>query len=140
MVRLGRRTRGSEAFKLLRIKRPATLVAEGEVVFPTGTLLRVADIGGYSDPGCAWPGVGDHIEFELPGGSAHALLTTFEMVAETRASDGPWLDQVHWGDIMAAAGIVPASHPFARDPGLLAAALERIEETATSSAGRATAS
>ena len=110
------------------------------MVFPAGTLLRVADIGGYSDPGCAWPGVGDHIEFEMPGGSAHALLETFEMVAETRASDGPWLDAVQWDGIMAAAGILPANHPFARDPGLLAAALERIKESATSSAGRATAS
>lgn len=39
--------------------------------------------------------------------------------------------------MMAAAAIVPATHPFARDPGLLAAALGRIEEAATVSAGQA---
>lgn len=137
MLRLGRRRRGSEAVDLLRITRPASIAAEGELCLPAGTLLHVADIGGYSDPGCAWPGVGDHIEFELPGGSAHALLTTFEMVAATRDSDGPWPDMVDWGQIMASAGIVPAGHPFARDRGPLATALARIEETATSNAGRA---
>ncbi len=103
-------------------------------------LVRVADISGYVDFGCAWPGVGEHLEFELPGGSVHVKLETYGAMAETRDPDGPWFDQVRWCDIMVAAVIVPASHPFARDPALVAAALERIDEACASSAHPASVS
>lgn len=135
----GRNARGPQPYDLLRVEGLATGAAGGADVLRAGTPLRVSDVSGYVDWGCGWPGVGDYIEFELPGGGARVTLETHEASADTRDIDGPWSDDVRWRDIMAAAVIVPASHPFARDPALVAAALERIEEAAASIARAAAA-
>ena len=125
--RIGRHTRGPLSFDVFKVERPTTLPNTVAAVLPVGTVMRVADISGYVDFGCGWPGVGEHLDFELPGGSVHVTLETHEAAADTRDASGPWSDVVRWGDIMAAAVIVPASHSFARDPALVAATLERIE-------------
>ena len=138
--RIGRNNRGPQAYDLLRVERLATSATEVAGALGAGTLLRVSDISGYVDWGCGWPGVGDDIEFEMPGGLTRVTLETHEASADTRDIDGPWSDVVRWGDIMAAAVIVPASHPFARNPTLVAAALGRIEEAAASNARPAASS
>ena len=56
------------------------------------------------------------------------MLETYGVMADSRVGDSPWSDTVGWGDIMIAAVIVPADHPFAREASLVTASLERIDE------------
>ena len=148
LARKIRRTVGKpQDYDLFKVDRPAMLatgsggpvpVADlasdrtasgGEVaVLAAGTLLRVADITGYWDGGCVWPMASEDLELALPGGTVHLMLETYGVIADTWGADSPWSDTVCWSDIMTAAVIVPASHPFAHDVALVAATLERIAE------------
>lgn len=136
--RTGRNARHSRPYDRFEFDTLATSAAAADVI-RGGTLLRVSEIGGYQDPGCAWPSVGRYIEFELPGGGARVRVQTHAASAVTRDSSGSWSDEIRWCDMMAAAVIVPANHPFARNSALLAVALGRIGEAATSIAHTAAA-